>query len=243
MLIKQSIIGTKQWDNEAMNNTYEVEVKCLLGGKDGADSLLVRMKEKDPGLKQTSFHRQLNHYFAGGNLQQLFEKANQFIDESRKDSFEQITRKATDYSVRTRDADGKVLLVIKASVDEGTSANTVARIEFEAETLKLTMEGLDQLVLKSGFEYQAKWSRERSEYKYLGINVTIDKNAGYGYLAEFEKVINDETKVAEAKSQLRELIAKLNLEELPQYRLERMFAFYNANWQDYYGTDKVFVVR
>ena len=134
-------------------------------------------------------------------------------------------------------------MVVKASVDEGTSANTVARIEFEAETPELTLEGLDQLVLKAGFEYQAKWSRERTEYKFRGTNVTIDKNAGYGYLAEFEKIIDDETKVAETKSQLKQLLEELELEELPQDRLERMFAFYKANWQDYYGTDKVFVVE
>ena len=107
----------------------------------------------------------------------------------------------------------------------------------------LTLEELDQLVLKSSFEYQAKWSRERTEYKYLGVNATIDKNAGYGYLAEFEKVINDEAKVAEAKTRLREVVSELALEELDQVRLERMFAYYNANWRDYYGTDKVFVVE
>lgn len=224
-------------------SSYEVEIKCLLGGKDAADNLLERMKEKDPNLKQVSFHKQLNHYFTGGNPQQLFEKTNQFVNESKRDYFQQITHKATDYSVRTREADGKVLLVVKASVDEGTSANTVARMEFEAETSKLTLDELDELVLKSGFEYQAKWSRERTEYRFLDTNTTIDKNAGYGYLAEFEKVINDEDKVAEAKTRLREIVSELALEELDQARLERMFAYYNANWRDYYGTDKVFVVE
>ena len=44
-------------------------------------------------------------------------------------------------------------------------------------------------------------------------------------------------------SQLRKIIGDLEVEELDQARLERMFAFYNANWRDYYGTDKVFVVE
>ena len=41
------------------------------------------------------------------------------------------------------------------------------------------------------FTYQSKWSRERTEYQFSGVNVTIDRNAGYGYLAEFESIEND----------------------------------------------------
>jgi len=224
-------------------SSYEVEIKCLLGDKDGADDLVRRMKEKDPGLAQLSYHKQLNHYFIGGDLSRLYENTTPFLKEEEKSQFQLLARGTKNFSLRTRWADGDVILVIKISVDEGTSFNTVGRREFEVKISNLTLEELDALVLKSGFEYQAKWSRERTEYKYLGVNGTIDKNAGYGYLAEFERVVNDETKVPEAKSQLKEVIKELNLEELSQDRLERMFAYYNANWQDYYGTDKVFVVE
>ncbi|MBI2012857.1 MAG: CYTH domain-containing protein [Candidatus Colwellbacteria bacterium] len=224
-------------------SSYEVEIKCLLGGEESADGLLARMKEKDPGLQQVSSHKQLNHYFMGGDLNQLYENIAPLLKEEEKEAIQALLKNAKNFSLRTRQADEKVILVLKVSVDEGTSANTVGRIEFEAETPKLSLEELDQLVLKSSFEYQAKWSRERTEYKYLGANATIDKNAGYGYLAEFEKVINDEAKVAEVKTQLRKIVNELSLEELDQARLERMFAYYNANWRDYYGTDKVFVVE
>ena len=201
------------------------------------------MEEKDPGLAQLSFHKQLNHYFVGGDLSRLYQNIVPSLKEEEKSQLQLLAREAKDFSLRTRWADGDVILVLKISVDEGTSFNTVGRREFEVKTPNLMLEELDALVLKSGFEYQAKWSRERTEYRFLNTSTTIDKNAGYGYLAEFEKVINDEAKVAEVKSQLREIIAKLNLEELPQDRLERMFAYYNAHWQDYYGTDKVFVVE
>lgn len=226
-----------------MINSYEVEIKCLLGEKGEADKLLVRMKEKDSDLKQVSFHKQLNHYFMSGDLQELYRNIQEFIEGDKRDTLKLLVENARGFSLRTRQADKKVILVLKISVDEGTSANTVGRIEFEAETPRLTLEELDNLVLKSGFKYQAKWSRERAEYKFRGTNVTIDKNAGYGYLAEFERIIDDEIKVAETKSQLREMVGELELEELDQARLERMFAFYNANWQDYYGTDKVFTIE
>ncbi len=225
------------------SQSYEVEIKCLLGGKEEAERLLERMKEKDSGLRQLSFHKQLNHYFVGGDLRQLFENIKEFIGEDKKERLRLLAENAKSSSLRTRQADDKVILVLKVSVDEGTSANTVGRIEFEAETPKLTLEELDNLILKSGFEYQAKWSRERAEYKFMDTNVMIDKNAGYGYLAEFEKVVDDETEVLEAKAGLKQLMKELGVDELSQDRLERMFAYYNSHWQEYYGTDKVFVVE
>lgn len=230
----------------ADSNSYEIEIKCLLGGKDKADKLAARMKAKDPALKQISFHKQLNHYFIGGDLQKLYDNVHEFLEPDKREAIQSLLKRAQSFSLRTRQADEKVLLVLKISVDEGTSANTVGRIEFEAEIPRTKLAGgldaLDNLVLQSGFAYQAKWSRERTEYKFMNTNVTIDKNAGYGYLAEFEKVIHDKSRVAEVKSELQKLIGELNLEELPQDRLERMFAYYNTHWQDYYGTEKVFVI-
>ena len=43
-------------------NSYEVEIKCLLGVSDNAVLLVRRMREKDPELKELGSHRQLNHY-------------------------------------------------------------------------------------------------------------------------------------------------------------------------------------
>jgi adenylate cyclase class IV len=99
--------------------------------------------------------------------------------------------------------------------------------------------------LESGFKYQAKWSREREEYDYKGMNVCLDKNAGYGYLAEFEKVLQggDDSALASARAEIESVMRELGVAELPQDRLERMFAHYNQNWPDYYGTDKVFVIE
>ncbi len=223
--------------------SYEVEIKSLLGGKENAEALVARLQGRDPTLKPASFHKQLNHYFEGGDLCELYKNVEELLLEDKKEALKALSEKAQSSSLRTRQADDKVILVLKVSVDEGTSANTVGRMEFEVETPKLTLEELDNLILKSGFEYQAKWSRERTEYKFKDTNVTIDKNAGYGYLAEFEKVVDDETKVPETKMSLKKLMEELGVEELPQDRLERMFAYYNANWRDYYGTDKVFNIE
>jgi predicted adenylyl cyclase CyaB len=221
---------------------YEIEIKSLLGDEQNATSLIEKMCERDPSCKKVSQNKQLNHYFEGGDMDVLFAKTKKFFSKEEQERFEDIVRRGSDFSIRTRQKDDEVLLVIKASIDEGTSANTVSRLEFE-EPVDASLDELDELVKAAGFSYQAKWSREREEYAYRGANVCLDKNAGYGYLAEFEKVIDDEGAVSAARDELLSLMTELGVAELPQDRLERMFAHYNQNWPEYYGTDKVFVVE
>ena len=219
--------------------TYEVEIKSLLGTPERADELRAALKKLDPGMQLTSHNKQLNHYFEGGTIEVLANNLAPHLDDSKRAQLADIAARAKSFSVRTRDKDGTVLIVVKASVGDDTSENGVSRMEFEAE-VPLSIAQLDEIVLHSGFSYQAKWSRDREEYLANGINICLDRNAGYGYLAEFERVVDDQAKVADAEKELRAFMATVGTEELPQDRLERMFAFYNANWEEYYGTDKIF---
>lgn len=221
---------------------YEIEVKTLLGEKDRADALKARMYELDPECACVSTNKQLNHYFTGGNVEALYEKTQHLFTDDVREKFQHMAEKGTNFSVRTRQKDDEVLLVMKASLDAGTSSNGVSRLEFE-EPVPISLTELDALLEDAGFTYQAKWSREREEYAYKGANVCIDRNAGYGYLAEFEKVIHDESLVALVRAEIDALMAELEVEELAQERLERMFAFYNTNWPEYYGTDKTFIIE
>lgn len=225
------------------SHSYEIEIKCLLGSPLNADRLRARMVEVDPHTKLLGRNDQLNHYFAGGNMDELYRLAEPLFDEDTLLKLKLVIDSGRDFSVRTRLHDNKLLLVVKASIDDMTSANGISRIEFESEVKELTLRELDQLLLDAGFSYQAKWSREREEFLCKGANVCLDRNAGYGYIAEFEKVIDDETRAAQAQRELRALMDELGVEELPQERLERMFAYYNENWPEYYGTDRVFVVE
>lgn len=223
-------------------NTFEIEIKSLLGEEEKASELKRKMCALDPDCQKFSENKQLNHYFEGGDMEVLIQNATSHLDEKQLEKLSHIVSVGKNFSVRTRQKDEKVLLVVKASVDEGTSANTVSRLEFE-EKVNLSLDQLDQVLLDSGFKYQAKWSREREEYKYKGMTVCIDKNAGYGYLAEFEKVLEDEAVLASAREEIVAVMAELGVEELPQDRLERMFSHYNQNWPDYYGTNRVFVIE
>lgn len=222
--------------------TFEIEIKTLLGAKENADALIERMKANDANLQVLGAHKQLNHYFEGGDLKKLYDNLSSHIPEGKKAQFKELTAQAKDYSVRTREADGNVIFVMKISVDDTTSSNGTARREFESE-VNMTLAELDQILLDSSFTYQAKWSRERQEFLYKNSTVTVDKNAGYGYLAEFEAVINDQSRADEVKETLRQTMKELGVEELPQDRLARMFDHYNKHWPEYYGTDNVFTIE
>jgi len=221
---------------------FEIEIKSLIGTRADADALVTKMRALDPAFTEEGSHKQLNHYFMGGDLTNLRAKLISHLSTDKQAEFEKLAQQAKDFSVRTRLADTKTIFVIKATVDDTSSSNGTARQEFESE-VNLNLEQLDQLLLDSGFQYQAKWSREREEYKYKGLNVMVDKNAGYGYLAEFESVVDDASQADAVKSNIRQIMGELGAPELNQDRLAQMFDYYNKNWQDYYGTEKVFDIE
>lgn len=226
-----------------MKHSYEVEIKSLLGSRDRAEKLKKDFLKTYPESKLLTEEKQLNHYFnLPSDLAKLEKIISPLVPKEKLETFRNIMEHGQKMSVRTREANGKVLLVIKASVGDDTSSNGVKRIEFESRVDK-SLKELDELLISGGCTYQAKWSREREEYGNDNIHVCIDKNAGYGYLAEFEKMTDDEKLLDETREELLKIMAGLEVEELPQDRLERMFAHYNAHWSEYYGSDKTFNIK
>lgn len=219
--------------------SYEIEVKTLLGESARADEFREQLLSR--GAQPGEQEKQLNHYFVGGDYQELKKKLQDFLSEEDKQKLDYILGLEANYSLRSRETHGRVKIVIKSSVDVTTSENGIQRLEFEG-LVPLSLDELDQLILSAEFEYQAKWSREREQYSLNGIEITLDKNAGYGYVSEFEKVVEDETQLLEAEADIRNLMQEFSLQELDQERLARMFEFYNKNWSNYYGTDKVFTI-
>lgn len=220
---------------------YEIEIKSLLGDSEKASTLVERMKELDPETKLSGESNQLNHYFIGGDVEKIFLNITPHIGSEKVDSLKKVLYEGKNISIRTRQANDTVLFVVKASIDDTTSSNGTARIEFESE-VPLSLDELDQLLLEAGCVYQAKWSRDRKEYQFKDIVVCIDRNAGYGYLAELEKIVHNGEEAEAVKKDLRDLMQALGIEELSQDRLLRMFAHYNEHWPEYYGTENIFTI-
>ena len=227
---------------------YEIEIKSLLGSKESADRLMDALLKKNPAATLAAQSKQLNHYFnAPADLTTLQSAILPLITSEKHEALKKIVSEGKKVSVRTRETTvpgtpQKALFIIKASIGDDTSANGVSRIEFETPVQKILTE-LDAILLDAGCTYQAKWSREREEYKSGDTTMTIDKNAGYGYLAEFERIAPSADFAPAIEKELRAFMAELGAEELSQDRLERMFAFYNEHWPEYYGTNKVFRVE
>ena len=222
---------------------YEIEVKSLLGDESMAQAFREKMAEIEPSVELVSRHSQINHYFIDGDINLLHEKMLAHVLEEKHESLRNIIIDGKNHSIRVRLADEDLIFVVKSSIDDTTSDNGISRLEFEHKIPHLTIDELDQVLFDAGFAYQAKWSREREEYKVGDINICLDKNAGYGYLAEFEAVVENTSEAEEAKERIYELMERMGVEELDQDRLARMFEYYNNNWQDYYGTDKVFILE
>lgn len=220
----------------------EIEIKSLLGEKSKADEFREKLLAKYPDARVKPATKQLNHYFVDGDFGRLSDALSKYLTDAQKKDFAEIVQKGKSFSVRTRETDGKVMIVIKASLGQDTSDNGVSRMEFE-EVLPLTLDELDNILQGCGFNYQAKWSRERVEYVLPNMNITLDKNAGYGYLSEFESVIGEDGDIEKTRQALLAEMESLGLKELPQERIERMFAYYNEHWPEYYGTDKVFNIE
>ena len=226
-----------------MKKKYEVEIKSLLGNKENVEKLKSSLKKKYPLFKLLAEEKQLNHYFnIPADLSLLIKNVETLIPREKREELGHILGYGQKMSIRTRDADKNVLLVIKASVGDDTSSNGVKRIEFES-VVDAGLQALDKILLDSGCTYQAKWSREREEYGDDNMRVCIDRNAGYGYIAEFEKMTGDESLLEDVRKGLLSAMESLGVAELPQDRLERMFAHYNSHWAEYYGTDKTFIIE
>ncbi len=237
-----------QSNNQQDMQSYEIEIKTLLGEKTNRDALIEKIKAKKniPATEELvfdSFETQINCYFENGDITRLATELKTLLSADEISKLEKIETHGKKISVRAREINKyKVLMVMKASIDDTTSSNGISRIEFEAE-MPMTLDILDQLILSTGFTYQAKWSREREIYVVDDITICVDKNAGYGYLAEFEIVTTDAQSVPVVKEKLYALMKELGVAELDQDRLARMFAFYNTHWVEYFGTDKVFIVE
>jgi len=224
-------------------HNYEIEIKVLLGTLESKEKFMKAVEVNFPAYSHSYTETQKNHYFEGGNLLHLLGTFREYISQDEANSLHKLTKEAKSFSVRTRGTKDETILVVKATVNDESSSNGTARIEWEVDLAPMTLDTMDDLVLKAGFQYQAKWSRARDEYKLNhDTALCIDKNAGYWYLAEFERVITDESLITETRHELLRMIRSLGYDELDQDRLARMFEFYNKNWREYYGTDKVFTV-
>lgn len=223
---------------------YEVEVKTLLGDQAAADAFIGKLQAADPELSQIGESSQLNHYFdESGDPAALLEAVKPTLKLADFESFKQILDQSKTFALRTRQDSAGVKLVIKAAKDGEDVQHAVERLEGEYLTDQAAIDEMDAKIQAAGYGFLSKWSRDRKEFKFKDNTVTLDRNAGYGYVAEFERIVTEESATAAAKQSILDELAALGLEELSQERIGRMFTHYNEHWPEYYRTNKTFIVE
>lgn len=227
-----------------MNETHqhEIEVKILLEHKAAADRFVEKLKAIDPRTTLLAETKQRNHYFhPDGDTKKLGSALSSLLTPDQQKNLSHLFSLAKTFSLRTRYEDGTVTLVVKASQDANHD-HGLSRLEGEYVVKTNNIERLDGAIQSAGFTYLSKWSRHRKTYRYKDYTVCLDNNAGYGYLAEIEKIVHDPDEIPTTRKRVVEEIAILGEQELPADRLTRMFAYYNTHWHEYYQTDKTFTI-
>jgi predicted adenylyl cyclase CyaB len=225
----------------------EVEIKSLLGDQETADKLK-DLLITDFKVTFESSEEQKTHYFVSQNysssLSQLAQNLANYLDLKTIKELNLMSEFRSKLSIRSRFNGNDTLFIAKYSLNsqDTTSDNSVSRKELEVK-VNLNQDELDKLIQDAGFTCQAKWSRYRENYTDGNLTYSLDRNAGYGWILEIEKIIDDESLAGEVTSNLKSVLKSLGLEEINPGRLDRMFNYYNQNWQDYYGTDKIFVIE
>jgi len=236
------------------NTNYEIELKVLLWNTFPPNTFINALRKDFESVVELWEQTQRNHYFEIPHRSQIIPAFEERlpIDQENKFLISNF-RNGKDIVIRTREINEpntktQVLLVMKSTIDSWTSQNGTIRKELEIE-VPMTIEDLDStLIAWAEIKPQAKWSRTRKTFEVISkdwfkFTVCLDKNAWYGYLAEFEVVVQDSSKIQETKKNLLDCITHMWLQELPWDQLQRMFEFYNKNWETFYQTQNYFFIK
>lgn len=136
--------------------------------------------------------------------------------------------------LRIRRTDKEAYLILKKGW-----MHSDCRDEIEIKVARSDFKKLDEIFVSLGYKYDTKWYRKRLEYKLEDFNVTIDFNAGYGWICEIERVVNTGGE-GKAKKDILDFSKKIGIKPTPQILFDKMYKFYKKNWRHYYDTKDTF---
>ena len=104
------------------------------------------------------------------------------------------------------------------------------REEIEIKFDKNEFENLEKLFLTLGYKIKVKWFRNRSEFKWDDITVSLDFTKGHGYIIELEKMCSERAKKREFVF-LKQKLKSLNIDITPKEEFDKKSKYYMKNWK------------
>ncbi len=77
---------------------------------------------------------------------------------------------------------------------------------------------------------EIKWFRQRSQFQWKDITVSLDYTKGYGYIIELEKMCSNKDKDSALKD-LKKKMQKLKIKITPKEEFEKKYVYYKENWE------------
>lgn len=106
------------------------------------------------------------------------------------------------------------------------------REEVEIKFSKDDFERLEQMFLSLGYNIQIKWFRKRNNFKWQDIDVAVDSTKGYGYIIEFEKLVEENEKEKTLEF-LKEKFNILNISMTSREEFDQKFNYYKEHWKEF----------
>ncbi len=220
----------------------EIEIKYLLKSQAARDTLIEKLGERYSSLTRTGTKRIISYFYERGVAKaQILEAVTDLLDEPQLKELTAVIDNSSELMVKCRSINDANYFAVKGTPAGQDPVHAVNRLEFEVQ-LDTELETIDQRLQAAGIIIVSKWSSVRDYYKLddNAMKAEIEFVAGYGYKAELEIVIDDGESSDEAIASLTELADSLGLVEANGTLLGKMYAHYNAHWQEYFNTRNTF---
>lgn len=151
----------------------------------------------------------------------FFEKNGRFIDEDYQETY--YFDAEQDVRIQKNNTFSK--LVLKSG-----KVHDYHRKEIEVKFEKDDFEKLENVFKLLGYEVAIKWFRNRKNFKWEGIDISLDFTRGYGYILELE-IMSDEQNKEKDLALIREKLKSLQVTETFKEEFDQIYAHYKENWQ------------
>ncbi len=220
--------------------TREVEIKYLLTDKSDRDRLVEAVREIYSQSKKTKSSIVLSYFYEPvESVSQLLAATQNLLEDVDFSELKSLLENSEELVVKSRSIDDVVYFAVKGASRGEDAVHAISRIEFETE-INDSLEAVNGELVSKGLKLASKWSSKRDYFELEnGIEMNIEFVSGYGYKAELE-ILTEDDEVESIISKLRGAADKLGLTEANQQLFGRMYKYYNAHWEEYFNTDKIF---